>query len=499
LSDAPRLGLGTKLSYGFGSIGEGLFQRGYEYFAFLYYVAVLGMSPLLGGVAILASTILDAVTDPLVGSISDKLQSQRFGRRHPFMYLSILPFAGAWYLLLTPPPDLDGMGLFWWFFVFSVLMRQALTLYQVPHAALGAELSDDYHERTSIATWRVAQSMIGTFGVIAIFTYLFFPETAEFADNGLRNPAGYPKVAFWGAVIIAISIGLSALGTQGRVPWLAQPAAASRRLALREVMAEIGIALKNPSFRSLIIGTILFVTSFSISEIFNQFVRIYFWGLTSKQTAALALPAMVGFFCGLPAAGMLHRRFDKKPTVIVASLVPALMMASLVSLRLLGVLPADISIVLPALWAVTVAAALSAGVAFISAVSMLGDVAQEVRFTSGRDITGVMFAGYSFAQKFASALAHFFASAMLEALAIPKGTAVAELAPRTVQFLGMSALVATAFSLAGIAFYLGYRIDRQRHLEISLGLVGGVAGGPSTDPRRTAEGAPVPAPVSVGG
>ncbi len=496
---ASRLSVRTKLSYGLGALGEGIFSRGYEYFAFLYFVQILGMDAWLGGIAMLISTLLDALSDPVVGSLSDRWRSQ-YGRRHPFMYASAVPLAVTWYLLLSPPAGFASFELFLWFTAFSVLLRMSLTLYHVPHLALGAELTSDYLERTAVVTWRILLGLIGSFGQTALFTALFFPETEAFPDNGLLNPAGYPQVALWGALLMLVSIGYSAWGTRDRVPFLPSTSPATQPFSLRQMASELGVAWQNPSFRALFLGTFLFVVAFSINEIFNQFLRIYFWGLTSRQIALLILPAGIGFLFALPLVRILHRRFDKKPTAIYTALLPASLNGGLILLQIAGALPESQTVILVLLVIAALVAGVCGAVALISSQSMMADVAQEIGHVSRRDLTGVLFAGVSFSQKVSSGIAHFLATVALQLIAIPPKAAPGSLAPEQVQWLGAAGLVATVFSIGATLCYLGYRIDRARHAELSsLAGAGSAAGSGGAAGRAPAHPAPeATTPVAPG-
>lgn len=115
----------------------------------LLYNQVLGLSAALCGVAFLISSIVDAISDPLVGAVSDRFRS-RLGRRHPFMLASALPLAVFFYFLYQPIPGLGETGLFVWLLSLLILLRLATSFQNVPRDALGAELTDDYHERTSV-------------------------------------------------------------------------------------------------------------------------------------------------------------------------------------------------------------------------------------------------------------------------------------------------------------------------------------------------------------
>jgi Na+/melibiose symporter-like transporter len=104
-----RVSLSIKLFFGSGSISEGIKNTAFNTFLLFYYNQVLGLSGTLSGAALFLALCVDAITDPLVGSISDNHHG-RFGRRHPFMYASAIPMAGCFYLLFNPPPWRSAFG-----------------------------------------------------------------------------------------------------------------------------------------------------------------------------------------------------------------------------------------------------------------------------------------------------------------------------------------------------------------------------------------------------
>ncbi|MDC1322929.1 MFS transporter, partial [Pseudomonadales bacterium] len=138
----PPLTRGIKVSYGVGQAAEGIKNGAFNVFVFFYYTQVLGLPTIYTGFAVGIALAFDAISDPLVGSLSDNWRS-KLGRRHPFLYWSILPLGLAFYGLFSPP-ELSEFSLFLWLTTFAVLTRVAMTLYHVPHVALGAELSEDF-------------------------------------------------------------------------------------------------------------------------------------------------------------------------------------------------------------------------------------------------------------------------------------------------------------------------------------------------------------------
>ena len=187
------VGWGGRIAFGLGSYAEGIKSGAFSYFLLFYYNQALGLSGSLSGVALAVALLFDAITDPLVGSLSDRHRS-RWGRRHPFMYGSAVPFALVFYLLFVPPAGLGQTGLFAWLLFFSLATRAALTFYSVPHMTLGAELTPDYDERTTLAAVRAFLSIGGGVSVV-LGGFGFF-----FRDGGQLDAANYPPFAITAAV-----------------------------------------------------------------------------------------------------------------------------------------------------------------------------------------------------------------------------------------------------------------------------------------------------------
>ena len=123
-------------------------SNGFNYLLLFFYSQVIGLRPDLVSLGILIALMFDAVSDPMVGYISDNFRS-RWGRRHPFMTAAGLPVSIAYYFLWSPP-QLGETGLFLYFVCMAILIRTLITLYEIPAAALVAELTDDYDQRTEM-------------------------------------------------------------------------------------------------------------------------------------------------------------------------------------------------------------------------------------------------------------------------------------------------------------------------------------------------------------
>ena len=97
-----KLDNGIKFFYGLGAAPYGIKDNGFSYFLLIFYSQVLGLSPVLTSLALTVAIVIDAITDPLIGYVSDNWRS-KWGRRHPFMYLSIIPICVAYAFMWNPP------------------------------------------------------------------------------------------------------------------------------------------------------------------------------------------------------------------------------------------------------------------------------------------------------------------------------------------------------------------------------------------------------------
>jgi Na+/melibiose symporter-like transporter len=434
-------------------------RRGFDYIAFFYFTQVLGLSGSLAGSAVAIALIFDAVSDPVAGHLSDNWRS-RLGRRHPFMYAAALPLALFWFLLYMPPEGLGQTGLFSWFLVLAVLVRASMTLYHVPHMALGAELSDDYSERTSIVQWRTFSGMVGSLGVIGVGIYIFFPESDEFS-NGLTNPAGYPAFALASALIMFVTIWYSAWGTRKQIPHLPGPPTEPVRFSLRSTYAEFALAWQNHSFRALFLGFSFYGISISIGTTLGTHVYVFFWGFSVAQLSSLLAATAAGFVVGVVISRRLHERFEKKPALITAAVVSGTFGVVAVIGRLTGVIP-DLNSpsVFPIVMGLVASGASAAGVGYTSAGSMMADVAQDQFARTGRAQQGILFSAVAFSGKIGSAGGHFLAGVGIDLIDFPLQSAPELVAPNLIIRLGLLSLVSAPLAAAGIWSYTYYRINR---------------------------------------
>ena len=175
-----RLPVRKKIGFGIADIGGNLFFTAMGFWTLTYLTDTVYLAPALAGIAIMVAKIWDAVTDPLVGFLSDNTRS-RFGRRRPYLLFGALPFGLSLWLFFTKPSFTGQTGLFWWALLMLCLVNTAMTLVNIPYSALTPELTSDYNEQTSLNAYRFLCAGIGTMmGAVIVMPIVdMFPSKAS--------------------------------------------------------------------------------------------------------------------------------------------------------------------------------------------------------------------------------------------------------------------------------------------------------------------------------
>jgi GPH family glycoside/pentoside/hexuronide:cation symporter len=156
----PKVSLAEKSAYGFAGLGAGLVRNMIGLYLLFYYSDIIGLAPAYMSLAIMIGNIWDAVTDPLMGFISDHTES-RMGRRRVYLFWGAFSLGLLVYFTWAPPSSLEGFPLFLYVAVLISLLYANYTVVLVPYLALGAELSPDPDERSTIFGFNYAFTTVG--------------------------------------------------------------------------------------------------------------------------------------------------------------------------------------------------------------------------------------------------------------------------------------------------------------------------------------------------
>jgi GPH family glycoside/pentoside/hexuronide:cation symporter len=305
--DHVRVPFRRKLAYGMGATGDALMSSPVRANMQYYFIVIMRLNPVLYSWALLMPRLWDAVTDPLMGHISDNFRS-RFGRRRPFILIGGLLSCLVGVVLYALPSGLSASSKFVWLLGFMLLFTTFHTVMYVPYNALGCELSIDYDERT-----RVFAVQMVVMQIMQLFTVPFF----QIANKRSWFPdprTGYLTLLVVLAVLSPLGLLWTFLGTreEGEVQ-------SQEKIPIR---AAVRTTFTNKPF--LILMAFLFVLGIVTSTVmpFRIYVNVYhvFGGdadAAGKMVTCLQLVGAVSGFVSIFICRWLGTAIGKRNALIV--------------------------------------------------------------------------------------------------------------------------------------------------------------------------------------
>jgi GPH family glycoside/pentoside/hexuronide:cation symporter len=470
---------GQQLLYGTGQYGEGLMNESFAIFVLFYYREVLGLSGSLTGLALLLSLLLDAISDPLVGTLSDRTQSA-LGRRHPYMYLALLPALLAYYLVFAPPAGLSQLQLFAWLTLSAVAARFSMTLYNVPHMALGVELSGDYRERTRIVATRMIFSRLGAAAPGVLGLLVFMRPTERYPDGQL-NPDAYPPFALVTGLLMFGAMVVGVVGTHGHIARLPRRTTQGGSL-FGELLRGGTQILRLPSFRVHFFGSTVAFVGWGVMGTLGLHLATFFWRVSMGELFLWGVGMFAGIFVGIVYWARVAEFADKKRVFLLGLGIYILFTAPPVFLKVVGLWPANEHwSYLPA-YIVLLGFCAHFGIASTMSTggSMMADITDEDELVHGQRREGIFFGAVSFAAKASVGLGAQIAGAVVDLAGLVPGSDPATVPESVSRQLG-AVLAVTVIGLIGLSMWIfsRYQLSAERHAEIrkALGARAGAAQG----------------------
>ncbi len=274
-----RITLAHKIIYGFGAFVNNLLAAAIGGMVIVLNLG-LGMNPALVGLLGALPRLTDAITDPLMGYISDNTHS-RWGRRRPYIFIGAISAGIIFAILWQLPRGMSESYYFWYFLIGSFVFYLGYTIFATPWVALGYELTPDYHERTRLMG---VQNFMGQLAYIVAPWFLLIMQASMFTD--MVEGASYLAI---GVGVLAIGIGiLPAIFLRERFshPELSeeQKAAKQKKVSMWEVLKKNMLeffdgfvtTLKVGPFLKLCAATFLVFNGFMLISSFQFYVIIYY-------------------------------------------------------------------------------------------------------------------------------------------------------------------------------------------------------------------------------
>ncbi|WP_272886776.1 MFS transporter [Phenylobacterium aquaticum] len=349
----------------------------------------------------------------------------------------------------------------------SVAARSAISLFNVPYIALGAEMATDYVERTSVVMYRAVAGLVTAVMITAAGYSLFF------ANGGLQRPDGYPGFGWSVAGLLLACMTLCCLGVWRYAASLPQPEQAPGAM-WRRLPGEVVEIFGNRSFRLLFVSAVILFAALGLNASLNNHAFIFVWRMKSELIQFIGYAYMIGILLGVTGAPMLQKVMEKKNVVVFGF---ALLIANwlvLQGLMLAGVyLPLGHAALLP-MQINSFVAGIGTGFVSVAYPSMMADAADEHEHLFGRRREGLYFAGLGFAGKAATGLGVMAAGVALDLVRFPKdiGRSVGAVLSHDMQvrLVLIWGPVAAVIAVVSLVIFASYSITRARHAEIALAL-----------------------------
>lgn len=320
--EASRIPLGQKIAFGIGMLANQMFPAALSIFMVIL-VQSLGMSPFLWGLIFFLPKLVDCVTDPVMGFISDRTVS-RWGKRRPYIFigaiLSGLSYIAMWQL----SADNSQLYNFIYFLCWSCVFFIGLTIFSVPYVAMGYEMSDDYHERTRLMA--VAQWIGQWAWVIApwFWIVLYDPNWFDSATEGARTLSIWVgAICMLLAMVPAIFCKSDGVAQDTSTPHRKE----TLRAVIRELLSGIAVTLKCRPFQQICIATFFIFNSYNTVAGFAWFIIVYYMNQGDPALAGVwptlfgSVSALCTCFLVIPTVNWMAQRYGKRATFMVTQSV----------------------------------------------------------------------------------------------------------------------------------------------------------------------------------
>jgi GPH family glycoside/pentoside/hexuronide:cation symporter len=445
-----------KAQFATGDLVDGIVNYGVGTFIFYYLTAVCGISGTVTGTILVLSTCSDAFLDPLIGSVSDNTRS-RFGRRLPYMFIAAFPTALFFGLLFSIPLALKGALLAVYVGFILLGLRLSTSFYFLPYAAVSAELSTEYSERSLVFAYRTLLNCVGNVILLVLGYYVFMHGQA-----GLLNHTAYVGFA-WTCAAIALAGALTSAFAVSRMRGRLRPVEPGGLRSLR-IATELREISQNRSFWYLFLCCLLFWTAIGLAATLGIHANLYFWHLPANIIGLLPLINIVGYAVGVPLCTLTLRWFEKRNVAIIGLALACSTLAIPVLLQLLGVLPQG-NPLYAILGVVAFLGGMAGTFAFVPWGSMMSDAADEHELLFGSRREGLYFAGLFLSVKAAAGVGGFLGGLCLDLIHFPRDVASIATHPLphdVVTNLGLvQGPLAAVVGMLSALMLLGYRIDRS--------------------------------------
>lgn len=391
-NSSQRLGLTEKVGYGLGDMASNLYFQFFNLFLFYYYTDVFGLNPAAIGTMYLVANFWDAVNDPIMGAIADRVQTAK-GKYRPFLLWFAIPYGLAGYAIFANP-DLGEVGKLAYAYTTFIVFKMIYTAINVPYSAMMGVITPDANDRMALSTYR----FLGAFGGGFIVSLLVRPLVKLF--GGDDEVLGFQTtMALFGTASIVMFL-ITYASTRERV----KPQAEEKNVNFSK---DLSLLLQNLPWLIMIVAAVCTLANVAVRGAVTIHYFKYYVGnsadtifsigrsgspffLEFDATTLFMTSGSLAFIVGVAFTGIIGRTFGKRNALIGLTLGNAFFILSFYFI------PPEAT---ATMYAVNIMASLLAGPTPALVWALYTDVADYGEWKFGRRATGLVFSAAMFAQK----------------------------------------------------------------------------------------------------
>ncbi len=455
------------INYSVGECANSLIMNSLFGFAMLYYTDALGLQHSTAGIAMSLAIFWDAVTDPVMGHITDNTKS-RFGRRHPWILLGGLAVI-ATYIFLWYVPDVfksSAQMLFWYLLVINLLQRTAITVFWIPYTALGFEICTDYSGRVKLQGIRLAMNMVANVLGPGLAWAIFFSNNEPVRATAVEG--NYLQMGESFAVVALLCILFVLVATKKYMKDSRQIVTEGN--TIRGFFKDMKEIVSDFYPRYVFVFIVVVTVGIALVSSLQMYLYEHFMRFSGIEKSLTHSGSMIGCGTGGLVAAFLTKKLEKKGAVTFGGLLSVGCNFLLAVLFLTGILiPGQSASFLT--WTVPYAFIIFAifhglywlgnGIIFPTATSMMADISEINEIRTGINKDGAYAAVYSFAQKCAISLAVLISGYGLTLIGFEPGKEIVQ-SPETLwRLCAVTLLAGPCVSLISLALIRLYPVNKD--------------------------------------
>jgi GPH family glycoside/pentoside/hexuronide:cation symporter len=380
------LSVKQKLGFGIFDLGGNMLFTVMGFWCLNYLTDTVSLNAALAGTALLISKFWDAITDPIMGYISDRTRS-RWGRRRPYLLFGALPLFLTFWFFFSVPAFSSPTMLLVWATLALVALNTASTVVNIPYSSLTPELTDDYHERTVLNGYRFGCAVFGTIiGAAAVQ-----PIVGLAADK----QSGFSLLGIILGAIIAATTLLAFVGTREKE---------HKELAHQGFFASYKAVFTNRPYLIVLFTYAIHLTALTLVQGIIVYYTKYVYNREELTTPALVILLLVAMIF-IPISVLVSKKIGKKNTYQICFIIIASACLAIFALgHRLGI---------PFFMAIMVFAGIGVGFSYVAPFAMVPDAIEYEALKSGERKEGVYYGIWTFMSKVGQSLAVFISGLIL--------------------------------------------------------------------------------------